>query len=194
MDKTKFCFISGDCTTTNIYPKLNRPYDTPFISSLFEEDMQYLKFCLNYDHYISLTPRFGPPLLEVHAADPHVPLEKVVTMFLGDIEIHWIHYSDVDIVREAYFRRLERGKDKLPFFIWSDSQLYRPHTPEERESIIAQFLSLPTEQRIYFRKEDVPKWADKSWDDREFRKGHILPLTWNDQFLVAEMVVELLDT
>ncbi len=193
MDKNKFCFISGDCTTTNIYPSLNRPYDTPFIASLFEEDMQYLKFCLNYSYYTSLTPRFEPPLLKVSAEDPQVPLEKVVTMFLGDIEIHWIHQSDVEVVRGLYYRRLERGKDKLPFFIWSDSQLYRPHTPEEREFIITQFLSLPTEQRIYFRKEDVPEWADKSWDDRKENIGHIMPLKWNDMFLVAKMVLALLD-
>lgn len=193
MDRHQFYFISNDCTTTRIYPSLNRPYDTPFIASLFEDDMQYLKFCLNFEHYMSLTPRFEPPILPVHAADPQVPLEKVVTMFLGDIEIHWIHHSDPDEVREDYYRRLERGQGKLPFFIWSDSTLYQPHPPEEREYLISQFLSLPENQRVYFRKENIPKWADQSFDDQNYTVGHVIPLKWNDMHLVAEMVLQMLD-
>lgn len=192
LDKDKFYFISSDCTTTNIYPKLNRPYDTPFIASFFEDDMQYLKFCLHYDYYINLTPEFDrPPKLAVHAADPQVPLEKVAIMFLDDIEIHWIHHSGVDEVKGFYQNRIERGKGKLPFFIWSDCQLYRPHTVGEREYLISKFLSLPETQRAYFRKEDVSEWTNRSFDDRQFRIGHIYPLSWLDQIFVANMVLDM---
>ena len=185
-----FTFIVSDCALMFLYPgHLQRPYDNPFVGSYFQDDEQYLKFCINYEHYMGFTPRFGPALLPLDD-NPGVPPGSFPVMFLDDIEIHWLHEPNAETVLEKYYRRLERGQGKTPFFIWADAQIRRPHSPEEREAMISRFLSIPAEQRVYLRQDLAPEWQGQSFDNVLVNVGWAQPLRWANQPLVAELTIK----
>ena len=108
-------YVSNTCAIIEIYRTLNIEYNHPFIGSLFVIDEQYIKFCNNFDHYINCDPIIGQPnnnslwtlenngIWYKHRA---VPIPYVV-MYLDDIEIHWIHETDQQLLLEKYQRRLE---------------------------------------------------------------------------------------
>ncbi len=173
-----FTFITNNCLGGMIiYPRINREFDNPFMGSYIIDDDQYLKLCMNFDYYMSLEPVFSNNKLPMDITSPIKPGTFPV-MFLDDIEIHWIHETDEKVCLEKYKRRVERMRKKIPFFIWGDSLLHRPHTDEERLSIIRKFNTL--ENRIYFNKDSIIEWKDKSFDDRHDYGGHAKPLNWLD--------------
>ncbi len=43
----KYTFILNNCLCSQLYRKMNREYDNPFIGSYFQLDEQFLKFCKN---------------------------------------------------------------------------------------------------------------------------------------------------
>jgi len=186
MSKPNFSYITNNCITVFVYKRLKKPYDNPFVGSLFQNDEQFLKFCRQYNYYIKQIPRFSKPL---QATFKHHRIRNYPVMFLDDIEIHWIHEKSPTKLIDKYKRRLIRNKGLLPFFFWSDSQLYQFHPPEERERIIASFLEIP--HSVYFRMEEIPKWKRLSMHNRE-DLGGIQRLRWgrNYQKFVANLMLK----
>jgi uncharacterized protein (DUF1919 family) len=180
-----YTFITNNCQGESIYKMLNREYDNPFIGSFIQDDDQYLKFCLNFDHYISQTPRFDKNILPVHQIaqiDKNFPV-----MFLDDIEIHWIHETSIDELSEKYKRRLDRMNGKTPFFIWGDPLLHRPCSEEQRNNYINMFSQL--QNRFYLKKEIVPEYQDKSMDDRIINPGWAQTLKWHNFNISAAYIL-----
>ena len=54
-------YISNNCTNLHFYFTQNMEYNHPFISCMFIDDAQYVKFCKNFSYYISQIPKWGEP-------------------------------------------------------------------------------------------------------------------------------------
>lgn len=184
----KYSFITNNCLGSTIYQKLNREYDNPFMGSYFQDDNQYLKFCLNFNYYINLNPTFSNPKLSIDTNNSEIPPDSFPVMFLDDVEIHWIHEKDKEICLNKYNRRIERLKKKIPFFIWGDSLLHIHHSDSERIKIISQFTSI--KNSVYFNKDNIKEWSDKSFNDRVINNGWAQPLKWLDSNFIFNLLVD----
>lgn len=183
----KYTIISNNCQTIYLYKLVDREYDNPFIGSYFQSDRQFLKFCQNYSYYISLEPEFKEPILPFHSNGPIRP-GSYPTMFIGDIEVSWIHETTKEECIEKYKRRLERGKDKIPFFILGDSLLHQYHEDQDRENIICEFSKIPNS--LYIRKEMSPTWKDCKHTDRGWCDGFAHPTHWIQPDTINRIVVD----
>lgn len=181
-----YSFITNNCLGDVIYKHLNIKFDNPFIGSYFQDDDQFLKFCLNFKYYTSLVPVFKKGLLPIDTNCPSIPPDSFPIMFLDDIEIHWIHETSREELLQKYNRRLSRMK--TPFFVWGDSMLHRLHTDNKRQDIISTFSNI--ENSVYFKKEDVDEWKDKSFNDRKENNGWAQPLNWLDFNFAKDLLVK----
>lgn len=175
-------FITNDCLATFIYKKLNQQYESPFMSSLFESDLQYLKFCQNFAKYMAMTPKIKKPKLPVTVMD----ITEVPAMFLGDIEIHWPHHEGKSLL-ETFERRAKRMNNIK--FIWSDMQIFNTHSPEDRRKLIREFKKIPNS--IFVNKDDIEAHRDKSIDDRSNNNFMNVP-KWLDYNIMAEHIIKTL--
>lgn len=156
----QYSYISNNCLAQVLYFSESREYDSPFIGSIFLNDCQYVKFCQNYEYYISLEPVFGEPKTDSIWAKQNNGIwykhEEISpgypVMFLHDIEIHWIHENDVSLLLEKYNRRLQRYRQSssVPLFTLSFSDLCNDHTEYDYNKLIDDFTSV--ENSIYLTK------------------------------------------
>jgi uncharacterized protein (DUF1919 family) len=155
-----FSYISNNCLAQELYFAESREYDSPFIGSLFVNDMQFVKLCLNYDYYINIEPIFGLPKEDsiwavqnkgVWYNHPEI-IPPYPVMFIDDIEIHWIHEIDINILLDKYRRRINRYKEKkiIPFFILCVSDLCNDHNQIEYKNMLIEFTSI--KNSIYLTK------------------------------------------
>jgi hypothetical protein len=100
----RFTFITNDPRATKrLYRDLDRQADNPFTDCLFEDDVQYLKFCCNFKFYTSLPPSI---------TDTQITL--------GDITLKYISPSTT-ITRLATYTDWVQSKSKKEcFFIFAD--------------------------------------------------------------------------
>jgi len=174
----RYTFISNNCFGASVYKHFNRQYDNPFIGSYIQDDFQFVKLCSNFSSYMDMVPTFGAGKLPFDSQGI-IKIGSFPNMFLGDIEINWIHEKSEKICLEKYLRRKERMKGKTPFFVFGDSLMHQNHSNEERESLIQSFLKISASQRIYIRKENVSEFREKSFDDRNPGNGHAKPVSWH---------------
>lgn len=145
-----FTFISNTCRAIHVFGNFNAEYNNPFIGSLFVNDLQYLKFCQNFDYYITVKPRFDLPnqnstwAIQNNGVWYKNPVIKIPypVMYLDDIEIHWIHEDNIETILDKYNRRLARCKNTIPIFILSCSEFLNDHNNSDREYIIKEFVKL----------------------------------------------------
>ncbi len=178
-----YYFITNNCQAVSLYHLINREYDTPFIGSYIQDDLQYLKLCKNYDYYMNLKPTFGNPILPVeNKGHP--------TMFLDDIEISWIHETNEQECLEKYNRRKERSKGKKPFFIWGDSLLHQYHQEEKINELAKEFSNIP--DSLYLSQDFSEEWKGCLQTDRKGYEGGgwATPTNWIKPELVNSLVVE----
>lgn len=188
----KYSFITNNCLGSTIYSKLNKQYDNPFMGSYFQDDKQYLKFCKNFEYYISLKPVFSSPKLPIDTNNSEVPPDSFPVMFLDDIEIHWIHERDHNKCLNNYNRRLHRLKNKIPFFIWGDSLLHRYHLDSKRIELIKEFNAI--KNSIYFNKDNIENWKYKSFNDRVVNNGWAQPLKWLDSTFIFNLLIDFFNS
>ena len=182
-----YTIITNNCQTIYLYNLVNREYDNPFIGSYFQSDEQFIKFCSNYNYYINVKPEFKDPILPFDTTGPIKP-NSYPTMFLDDIEISWIHETSKEECLKKYFRRLERGLNKIPFFILGDSLLHQYHTDDKRKSLIDQFESI--NNSFYIKKEYSDVWKDCKHDDRNPGNGFARPTTWIKPDTINELIIK----
>jgi len=158
-------YISNNCSNLAFFFEEERIYDNPFIGSLFVNDLDYLKFCCNFDYYISRIPTFGNPrtdsLWAIQNKNPWYLHSEIKipypVMYLDDIEIHWIHQKDEVRVIEKYWKRLQRFFESriVPIFLFSDSDLCNDHNEIENkqafQNLLSEYKRIPTS--IYLTKE-----------------------------------------
>ncbi len=157
---TDYTFISNTCLATDMYHgtyrnryKNKKIYNNPIIAYLIPDDYQYVKFCKNFDYYMSLEPILKSPnnnsIWSIHNKGVWYRHEAVKTPYnvlhLEDIELHCFHESNASILLDKYKRRQERyliDKPK-PIFMLSQSELFLDHNQEDYDHLIKDFMSIP---------------------------------------------------
>ena len=143
-----YVIISQDCIGLFLYDEfypLVHPkfiaYNTPLIGTQFFEDLEFLRFCEQYDYYMSLEPTFIP---HTRIGTFHAP-----DVLLGDIKIYMKHekpFVDDEPTRYALLKkwngRVELGKDKIKIDVWSCSNSMQIHSETERIDMLDRFKKL----------------------------------------------------
>ena len=204
-----YTLISNSCVSAKIYQLLNPgvhksfvDYTNPFIASWFPEDEQYVRFCERYAWYTALEPEFGEPstCLKWHRdTGKWVNLSRKITnypvMFLGDVEIHWIHECNEKLLMKKYRERLRISRELEPVFLWSDPEMFNIHSVEERFSLLYRFCQIPHKTLFLTKYPNeamdkvvfVPEWEGKLQTDR-YRQNFMN--TWYNHPRLAELFKE----
>jgi len=150
-------FISNTCTSQALYRESKQLYCTPFIACLFVNDSQYIRFCRRFDFYIDQIPVFGDPSQTSTWASQqghngwyqhqHISIPYPV-MYLGDIEIHWLHAHSKEEVLIAYNRRMHRMRTMMsesnrPRFSLIATEWMNDHSEDTHSKLIERFASIP---------------------------------------------------
>jgi uncharacterized protein (DUF1919 family) len=99
-------------------------------------------------------------------------------MFLGDIEIHWIHENNEKLLMQKYRERLKASLELEPVFLWSDPEMFNIHPEKERCDLLKRFCNVPYKTLFLTKYRDeayegntsrivfIPEWRGKSQLDR----------------------------
>lgn len=147
-----FTIISNNCWGGLVYQYFGLPYNSPTVG-LFIMDDDYLRFLENFDDYITLPLHF----IEFNSSKYHDYLSRESTAkteypiaMLGDVEIHFMHYSSKEEALEKWNRRCKRiNKDRM---LVKMSQRY-----VRTKDILDRFAALPFKNKICFTEIDYPK-------------------------------------
>lgn len=142
----EFVIIANNCWGGQIYQRLNKSYNTPFIG-LFIFAPDYLKLLQRFDHYMALELTFDSA--SRWTGEPtRYPLGK-----LGELEIHFMHYADAEEATSKWKRRLARMnavQDRSRYFFKIDDR------DLGTAEIISSFHELPFEHKISFGVDELP--------------------------------------
>lgn len=136
----EFVIVSNNCWGGQIYQRLNRPYNTPFVG-LYIFGPDYMKLLNRFEYYLSRPLTFTSQSLWTDEEILY-PIGK-----LDDIEIHFVYYADKNEAIDKWTRRvirLNKVKNRNNFFIKIDD---RDQTTTE---MIKEFHSLPFVNKISF--------------------------------------------
>ena len=134
--------ISNSCVGFNIIKsKKILPYNNPFIGSLIPNDDDYLKLVNNFYKYIGLPAKLGEAKKDslfaiqnknIYCLHPDIKTPYPI-IYLGDIEIHFMHENnEVDCLNKFNYR-IERMREIIKnekykiFFTWSFSEFFNDH-------------------------------------------------------------------
>lgn len=113
-----FSIISNNCWGGFIYQYFGLEYSTPTIG-LFIYEKDYIKFCKELKHYLSLDlefidvtqSKYYDKVTQNQTKEITYPIAK-----LGDIEVFFMHYHSIDEAIEKWERRKSRiNYDRLLF-------------------------------------------------------------------------------
>lgn len=150
--KNEFVVIANNCWGSQIYERLNKEYNTPFVG-LFLYGADYLKLVENFDAYMASPLTFTEQ--SKWLGEPQIyPIGQ-----LRDIEIHFLHYKDRQEALSKWTRRLERMKkitDKNKYFfklcdnaLTTDEMMIRFHQLPFKNKISFSVRPLPIKHHIY---------------------------------------------
>ena len=138
--KHDFVIISNNCWGAEIYKRLGKRYNTPFVG-LFLYSPDYIKLLQNFDYYMSLEVKPRKKSIWVYE-ELDYPLGQ-----LGDIEIHFMHYKNFNEAFQKWNRRVKRMKlvkDKDKFFFKICDR------DKSTKSILKTFHDLPFKNKVSF--------------------------------------------
>jgi len=115
--------ISNTCIGWSVMKKLNdnNNYNNPFIGSIILNDNDYIKLINNLDKYIYMQPYLDNPkndsLFAIQNNGIWYKHEEISipypVIFLGDIEIHYIHENNFNECLDKVNRRLIRFRELI---------------------------------------------------------------------------------
>ena len=137
------------------------PYNNPFITSLIPNDADYLKLVNNFEKYIVLSGILGEAkkdsLFAIQNKNIYYIHHEIKTpypvIYLGDIEIHYIHENNEEICLNKFNRRMERMREIINnekykiIFTWSFSEFFNDH--EDIQKYINEYLSNSTIEKYF---------------------------------------------
>lgn len=112
---------SNTCVGWDIYKKFNLEYTSPLIASLIPNDIEYLKLIKNFKNIlndnkinISNIPKKNT-IFEIQNNYPYYKHEIIKVPYpiikIDDIDIHFIHETELDLTYNKFIRRIERCKN-----------------------------------------------------------------------------------
>lgn len=136
-------YVSNTCVGSHVFHRFNVEYKNSRIASLFVKDVDYLTFCKEFD-LLGCTP------FKANLEKAYCPQS-----FIDHIELHWIHDTDIEVVREKYTRHLARMKalNPTPIMLWAEPELFQEHISRDRQELIEEFLNIP--YRSIFLSQDI---------------------------------------
>jgi len=101
--------FGNSCVSGWVYTQMGKVYNNPFIWHYFQDGMDYIKVCKNFDYYLNQEPI----LISEDLKDGRYPYHPKISkdypiMKLGDVNVHFIHHTDGDEVVDKYLRRRDR--------------------------------------------------------------------------------------
>lgn len=134
-----FSFLCNNCNGGIISHDLGLQFRSPTINLFFYSD-HFLRFCENFDHYIS------QPL--TLCSDPrHKPEIDYPVCNLGDLELHFLHYHSFEEAKEKWESRTSR-LDRENLFVM------RSFFDNTDEATLARFEQLPFPNKVAFTERE----------------------------------------
>lgn len=97
----EFIIVSNNCFGAEIYRRLNKPYNTPFVGLFIMAD-SYIRLLENFHFYMNKEIEFKE-VLDSKFSEIEYPIG-----YLDDIEIHFMHYLSKSEAKEKWERRTKR--------------------------------------------------------------------------------------
>lgn len=173
-------YISNNCANISFYFREKREYDHPIIGALFVNDDDYVKFCSNIDSYMSYEPIFLPPRLNSlwtrqNGSEWYLHTEikpPYPVMYLGDVEIHWIHENNEKELLEKFKRRRERffinraKKNTEYYFLFSSADRMNNISKQDDTLLLRKYLSNPNAIYMTRYPEDLLTFENEKKEGR----------------------------
>jgi uncharacterized protein (DUF1919 family) len=134
--------ISNSCVGFNIIKhKKILPYNNPFIGSLIPNDDDYLKLVNNFYNYVNAPIKLGNAKIDslftiqnknIYCLHPDIKTPYPI-IYLGDIEIHFIHEKNNADCLNKFNYRIERMREIIKnekykiITTWSFSEFLYDH-------------------------------------------------------------------
>ena len=135
--------ISNSCVGFNIIKRKKiLPYNNPFIGSLIPNDIDYLKLVNNFYNYVNAPVNLGEAKIDslfaiqnknIYYVHPDIKTPYPI-IYLGDVEIHFIHEKNNAECLNKFNYRIERMREIIKnekykiIFLWSFSEFFNDHT------------------------------------------------------------------
>lgn len=138
-----FSLLCNNCNGGTVSHDLGLQFRSPTVNLFFYGD-HFFRFCENFDHYIAqpLVPCENPR----HKPDIDYPVCN-----LGDLELHFLHYSSFAQAKEKWDARTARLNRENIFVMWT----FFDGTSEE---MLARFDKLPFKNKVAFTERAFPQY------------------------------------
>lgn len=146
-----FSIICNNCLAGGIYHKFGLIYSTPTIGLFFFSE-DYIRFLEDFEHYINQPLTFIDKSIYSKANDLRMNHHYPIGMLGNGVEVHFLHYKDIEEAKSKWTRRIERLNYNNLFFIYSDGGGAVAGAGEHdfKEDYINRFEKLPYERKIFF--------------------------------------------
>lgn len=144
LNNTTFSLLCNNCNGGILSHDLGLQFRSPTINLFFYED-HFLRFCENLDYYLQQELTI--------CENPHQkPESDYPICSLGDLELHFLHYSSFAEAKEKWTSRAKRI-DKNNLFIMMSCFDANDHKYLER------FDNLPFKNKVIFVEKKFPEYA-----------------------------------
>ena len=138
-----FSLLCNNCNGGTVSHDLGLQFRSPTVNLFFYSD-HFFRFCENFDHYIA------QPL--VLCENPlHQPEIDYPVCNLGDLELHFLHYSSFEQAKQKWDARTARLNRDNIFVMWT----FFDGTDEE---LMARFDRLPFANKVAFTEREFPQY------------------------------------
>lgn len=140
LKNTHFVIIANNCFGGQVYKSFGLPYNTPFVG-MFLYGPCYLKLLKDFEEYLA------KDLVFVQESFYKDREKTYPVALLGDIELHFSHYTSEKEAAEKWYRRRNRMLENFDlenfYFVISDRE-------RVDNTIIKEFHKLPFKNKISF--------------------------------------------
>lgn len=138
-----FSLLCNNCNGGTVSHDLGLQFRSPTVNLFFYSD-HFFRFCENFDYYIAqpLVPCENPQ---------HKPEIEYPVCNLGDLELHFLHYSSFEQAKEKWDSRTARLNRDNIFVMWT----FFDGTDEE---MLARFDKIPFQNKVAFTERDFPQY------------------------------------
>jgi uncharacterized protein (DUF1919 family) len=200
-------FFSNTCIGWCLFNEFDiHPYNNPFIGSLIQNDLDYIKLINNLSSYIDVDPIVDEPKQNYYQ-HPEILIPYPV-IFLGDIEIHYIHEKDDTVCLEKFLKRWQRfrsflkeNNDVKMFAVLSFSEFLNDH--DNIEEIIDAFLQPSVNSnvtKIFLgpTKYNIKNYENyinvDAWDNVELTRNQSNVYNFNNQPFTIKLFYDYIKT
>lgn len=157
-----FTLLCNNCNGGIISHDLHLRFRSPTVNLFFYSD-HFLKFCENFDYYISQP-------LTLCKEPLHQPEIEYPVCNLGDLELHFLHYHSFEEAKEKWESRSQRINRDNIFVMWT----FFGGTDEQ---MLNRFEKLPFKNKVAFTEKDFPD-CESAFYIRGFEEEGLGVLSW----------------